>query len=93
MADDPKPPDDESAEQTPDDETAETKPSGDSATIKPAMNESEIRQAGLAIDVPYESGQSEPERLTYADLGQTWTPPDGWPPEQGQPQDEDDLNA
>lgn len=49
--------------------------------ITPGMNEAEIRAAGLAVDVPFESGQSDPERLRYADLGMTWTPPADWPPE------------
>jgi hypothetical protein len=51
------------------------------ATVHPGMSEQEIRDAGLAVDVPYESGSPEPERLRYADLGMTWTPPEGWPPE------------
>jgi hypothetical protein len=57
------------------------------------MTEREIRDAGLAIDVPFESGEPQPERLKYADLGQTWTPPDGWPPETGTPQDTDGGEA
>lgn len=75
---------------TPDTE-ADTTP--DTSGIQPGMNEQQIRKAGLAIDVPFESGQPEPERLRYSDLGMTWTPPDGWPPAEGQPQDEDDPNA
>jgi hypothetical protein len=57
------------------------------------MTEQEIREAGLAVDVPFESGEPQPERLRYASLGMTWKPPEGWPPEQGEPQDEDDPNA
>jgi hypothetical protein len=34
------------------------------------MNEREIREAGLAIDVPFETS-GEPERLRYANLGKT----------------------
>ena len=40
--------------------------------IKDAMSEAEIRAAGLAIDVPYESGEAKPERLKYADLGEEY---------------------
>lgn len=47
------------------------------------MNESQIRDAGLAIDVPFETAGEPEERLRYADLGKTWTPPEGWPPEYG----------
>jgi hypothetical protein len=56
------------------------------AKVMPAMTEQEIRDAGLMIDVPYET-TGEPERLKYANLGpeKKWTPPPGWPPEQGQP--------
>lgn len=61
--------------------------------IKPAMTEAEIRAAGLAVDVPFESGEPQPDRLRYADLGKKWTPPPGWPPDQGEPQDPDDQNA
>lgn len=57
------------------------------------MTEAEIRDAGLAVDVPFESGQPQPDRLKYADLGKTWTPPADWPPEAGQPQDQGDDNA
>lgn len=46
---------------------ASTKP--DASSLKPGMTETEIRQAGLAIDVPFESGEPKPERLKYADLG------------------------
>jgi hypothetical protein len=89
-------PDDTSAVKPDDSSATPGKPGASSAAtgkIMPGMTEQEIRDAGLAIDVPYESGQPEPERLRYADLGMPWTPPDGWPPETGQPQDEDDLNA
>ena len=43
-----------------------------SSEIKPGMSEAEIRDAGLAIDVPYESGMAQPQRLKYgeeADFG------------------------
>lgn len=55
-------------------------------SITPGMSEQEIRDAGLAVDVPFESGDPKPERLRYADLGMKWTPPAGWPPDEGQPQ-------
>lgn len=64
-----------------------------SGQVSGNMSEQQIRDAGLAIDVPFESGQPQPERLRYSDLGMKWTPPDGWPPDAGQPQDEDDPNA
>lgn len=72
------------SETTPADASA---PDSDSTTadstgkILPGMSEQQIRAAGLAIDVPFESGEPQPERLQYADLGKTWTPPEGWPPE------------
>lgn len=62
---------------------ADSTAAGAAGKIKPGMSEQQIRDAGLAIDVPFESGESAPERLQYADLGKTWTPPDGWPPEIG----------
>lgn len=51
--------------------------------VVPAMSEVEIRAAGLAVDVPFETGTGE-ERLKYASLGpdKAWTPPDGWPDNQ-----------
>lgn len=64
-----------------------------SGKIQPAMTETQIRDAGLAIDVPFESGQPQPERLSYADLGMPWTPPAGWPPSEGEPEDAEDPNA
>lgn len=44
------------------------------------MNETEIRAAGLTVDVPHETGTGK-DRLKYADLGsgKKWTPPEGWP--------------
>ena len=55
--------------------------------IRPGMNEDEIRAAGLAIEVPYESGEAKPQRLQYADLGpeKRWTPPEGFDPRAGRP--------
>ena len=49
----------------------------------PGMSEAEIRSAGLVIDVPFDPGGAEPERLRYADLGpdKQWIPPEGWPEE------------
>jgi len=42
-----------------------------------AMNEQQIRDAGLAIDVPFEAPM--PVALKYKDTGQqVWTPPPGW---------------
>ena len=49
---------------------SEKKPEGSGAVITDAMSEAEIRAAGLAIDVPWESGEAKPERLSYADLGE-----------------------
>jgi hypothetical protein len=64
MADEPSPPEKQSEEQP------EGEPEFDqSSEITPAMNEQEIRNAGLAIDVPFESGMAKPQRLRYADLG------------------------
>ena len=48
----------------------ETAPSAPTAVITDGMSEAEIRAAGLAVDVPYESGEAKPERLSYADLGE-----------------------
>jgi hypothetical protein len=48
--------------------------------IRPAMSEQEIRDAGIAIDVPFESGEPNPQRLRYANLGKQWTPPEDWTP-------------
>jgi hypothetical protein len=82
------------APETPTPDAAGTAPSsGSTANIKPGMTEQEIRDAGVAIDVPFESGSPEPERLRYADLGKTWTPPDDWPPDAGQSQDEQTATA
>jgi hypothetical protein len=41
----------------------------DKSGIKPGMNEAEIRDAGLAVDVPFETGDGS-QRLRYADLGE-----------------------
>lgn len=68
----------------------ETQPSKGNGNVRPGMSEQEIRDAGLAIDVPFESGEPQPERLRYADLGMSWTPPDNWPPESGAPSTDDD---
>lgn len=77
-----------------DDETPEVEdeadeeetPTPESERGKPVhgMTEQEIRDAGLAIDVPFETGPGL-ERLKYADLGpeKSYTPPPGWEP--GQP--------
>ena len=56
------------------------KPPPPTAPIRPEMSEVEIRAAGLAVDVPYESGDPNPKRLRYADLGpeKKWVPPPGW---------------
>lgn len=43
---------------------------GPTAVITDSMSEQEIRDAGLAVDVPFESGEAKPERLRYADLGE-----------------------
>lgn len=40
--------------------------------ILPAMSEQEIRDAGLAVDVPFET-TGTPERLRYANLGKPAT--------------------
>ena len=48
--------------------------------VEPRMSEQEIRQAGLAVEVPYEMPEPTDEPLQYEDLGKTWTPPPGWPP-------------
>ena len=51
---------------------SQTKPGPKQVTpvITDGMSESEIRAAGLAVDVPFESGEAKPERLSYADLGE-----------------------
>ena len=36
--------------------------------VQDAMSEEEIRQAGLTIDVPFESGEARPSRLRYAEF-------------------------
>lgn len=51
------------------DTTPDTPDTTTGEQIKPAMSEQEIRDAGLAVDVPFESGSANPERLTYGDLG------------------------
>jgi len=56
MAD--KPTDDQPTPEAP-------KPDTSSQEIRPAMSEQEIRDAGLVVDVPYESGSADPQRLRY----------------------------
>ena len=36
--------------------------------VPAAMSEQQIRDAGLMIDVPFESGEAKPSRLRYADF-------------------------
>lgn len=55
------------------------------------MNEQQIRDAGLAIDLPFDTPM--PKDITYKDTGQqVWTPPPGFrqglPPVEGQDQGE-----
>jgi hypothetical protein len=65
------------------DEAAADGGDASSGAVQPGMSETQIRDAGLAIDVPFESGEPAPQRFKYADLGKPWTPPEGWPPEEG----------
>ena len=67
MADEEKPGIPPEATDVPTPEDAESDTGG--SDIRPAMSEQEIRDAGLAVDVPFESGVAQPERLKYADLG------------------------
>lgn len=37
--------------------------------VKPGMSLQEIKDAGLQVDLPFESGSADPQPLQYADLG------------------------
>lgn len=54
--------------------------------VRPAMSAAEIAAAGLAVDLPFESGSSDPFPLVYGDAEdmesrgvEAWVPPPGWP--------------
>ena len=72
MPDEPTPP--EGGETEPVTGSDRSAPEGEdeldpASEIKPGMSERQIRDAGLAIDVPFESGMAEPQRLKYGDIG------------------------
>lgn len=55
------------------------------------MTETQIRDAGMRIDVPFEAGSPAPLRYRKGAGKQTWTPPPGW--DQGAPPIDPQLAA
>jgi hypothetical protein len=74
QAPEPTPTPEPTPEPTPAPEAPE-RPTGDEA----GMTEQEIRDAGLTIDVPYETGPGASGPIRYADdAGEEWVPEPGW---------------
>lgn len=71
-----KPPEDEQPDET--QEPSDEAPAA--AEVRDGMSELEIRDAGVMIDLPYESPSGSPEPMQYEDLGdeKSWSPPEGF---------------
>lgn len=95
MADEPQEqPGQEEAEPVEEDGEAELHetddPEGDEvdpqSPIKPSMTEQEIKGAGVAVDVPFETATPNPEEIQYASgiAKEPFELPEGWPAEPGE---------
>ncbi len=68
-------------EQAPAAEAPKDPPTADMATGQGGMTVQEIRDAGWAIDLPYEAPDAEPTPLRYGEATEgreEWTPPEGF---------------